>query len=294
MKKYRVNVNGTIASHILGRVGRIYKEEYAILKDKGYGMNDRSIARLLAEHPDVRLVVAVDNGINSVDEIARLRRRGVDVVVMPIPLIIRREKKIRPLRQRATALEADLQAGPAVKPGVLTHVVIIIKQIVVGPERAVPILVYAAMDDALGLKLQSVTVHSASAEAGEIIVLGDLLELFGEHDRPALPSAGRVRPLPLQALAVAGRVQLRRIVVIRVIFVPDKSGNDPVVILVLELEAGIYDPLGARSRLLGAVDVGIVGIRQRHIRKERRTFIEDFYSRFTVQHIRADRRGGEC
>ncbi len=36
----RVNVNGTIASHILGRVGRIYKEEYDLLKTKGYGMND--------------------------------------------------------------------------------------------------------------------------------------------------------------------------------------------------------------------------------------------------------------
>lgn len=36
----RVNVNGTIASHILGRVGRIYKEEYDVLKRKGYGMND--------------------------------------------------------------------------------------------------------------------------------------------------------------------------------------------------------------------------------------------------------------
>ena len=36
----RVNVNGTIASHILGRVGRIYKEEYDVLKSKGYGMND--------------------------------------------------------------------------------------------------------------------------------------------------------------------------------------------------------------------------------------------------------------
>lgn len=36
----RVNVNGSVASHILGRVGRIYKEEYDILKDKGYGMND--------------------------------------------------------------------------------------------------------------------------------------------------------------------------------------------------------------------------------------------------------------
>lgn len=36
----RVNVNGTVASHILGRVGRIYKEEYDVLKHKGYGMND--------------------------------------------------------------------------------------------------------------------------------------------------------------------------------------------------------------------------------------------------------------
>ena len=36
----RTNVNGTIASHILGRVGRIYKEEYDVLKYKGYGMND--------------------------------------------------------------------------------------------------------------------------------------------------------------------------------------------------------------------------------------------------------------
>lgn len=36
----RVNVNGTIASHILGRVGRIYKEEYDVLREKGYGMND--------------------------------------------------------------------------------------------------------------------------------------------------------------------------------------------------------------------------------------------------------------
>lgn len=36
----RTNVNGNVASHILGRVGRIYKEEYDELKNKGYGMND--------------------------------------------------------------------------------------------------------------------------------------------------------------------------------------------------------------------------------------------------------------
>lgn len=36
----RTIANETIASHIIGRVGRIYKEEYDDLKDKGYGMND--------------------------------------------------------------------------------------------------------------------------------------------------------------------------------------------------------------------------------------------------------------
>lgn len=32
--------NGTMAAHILGRTGKIYAEEYAVMKDKGYGMND--------------------------------------------------------------------------------------------------------------------------------------------------------------------------------------------------------------------------------------------------------------
>lgn len=32
--------NGKMAAHILGRTGKIYAEEYAELKDKGYGMND--------------------------------------------------------------------------------------------------------------------------------------------------------------------------------------------------------------------------------------------------------------
>lgn len=31
---------GTMAAHILGRTGRIYAEEYAVMKDQGYGMND--------------------------------------------------------------------------------------------------------------------------------------------------------------------------------------------------------------------------------------------------------------
>lgn len=37
VRKY---TNGTLATHILGRVGKIYKEEYAALREKNYAMND--------------------------------------------------------------------------------------------------------------------------------------------------------------------------------------------------------------------------------------------------------------
>ncbi len=36
----RVFENGTMAAQYLGRTGRIYAEEYAVMKDKGYGMHD--------------------------------------------------------------------------------------------------------------------------------------------------------------------------------------------------------------------------------------------------------------
>jgi len=48
---------------------------------EGYGMSEASVARLLKEHPDVRLVVTVDNGVNSVECVAELRARGIAVVV---------------------------------------------------------------------------------------------------------------------------------------------------------------------------------------------------------------------
>lgn len=48
---------------------------------EGYGMSDASVARMLAENPGVGLVVSVDNGINSIGQVADLKERGVEVVV---------------------------------------------------------------------------------------------------------------------------------------------------------------------------------------------------------------------
>ena len=48
---------------------------------EGYGMSDVSVERMLCAHPGVGLVVTVDNGINSVKQVADLRSRGIGVVV---------------------------------------------------------------------------------------------------------------------------------------------------------------------------------------------------------------------
>ncbi len=48
---------------------------------EGYGLTAAAIGRLFSEHPDVGLVVTVDNGISSVREIADIKARGVSVVV---------------------------------------------------------------------------------------------------------------------------------------------------------------------------------------------------------------------
>ena len=48
---------------------------------EGYGMSEPSVARMLKENPGVGLVVTVDNGINSVENVALLKEKGVEVVV---------------------------------------------------------------------------------------------------------------------------------------------------------------------------------------------------------------------
>lgn len=48
---------------------------------EGYGMRETSVARMRRENPNVALVITVDNGIVSVDEIAKLKAEGVSVIV---------------------------------------------------------------------------------------------------------------------------------------------------------------------------------------------------------------------
>lgn len=73
-----------ILMSVIGKLARPDVPPGAFIPERlaeGYGMSEASVARMLAENPGVRLVVTVDNGINSVDQVAALAARGVRVVV---------------------------------------------------------------------------------------------------------------------------------------------------------------------------------------------------------------------
>ena len=48
---------------------------------EGYGMSDKAVARMLEEHPGVKLVVTVDNGIGALKYVRQLKSCGVKVVI---------------------------------------------------------------------------------------------------------------------------------------------------------------------------------------------------------------------
>lgn len=77
--------DGISASAILMRMFRaLGANASAFIPDRlkeGYGMKSVSISRMLAENPDVGLVVTVDNGVGAISEVASLKDRGVAVVV---------------------------------------------------------------------------------------------------------------------------------------------------------------------------------------------------------------------
>ena len=77
--------DGVCASAILvSALRRLGATADAFIPDRfteGYGLTAAAITRLFAEHPDVRLVVTVDNGISSAREVADIKARGVSVVV---------------------------------------------------------------------------------------------------------------------------------------------------------------------------------------------------------------------
>ena len=85
---YRHIVDGTLAAHIIGTVGKINAEEYAELKDKGYGMNDMvgksgieySMEKYL-RGTDGEKVVTVDPDGNVSETVTKEPVQGATVVL---------------------------------------------------------------------------------------------------------------------------------------------------------------------------------------------------------------------
>ena len=48
---------------------------------EGYGMSGSAVARMLDEHPDVKTVITVDNGIGALEHVRMLKARGVASIV---------------------------------------------------------------------------------------------------------------------------------------------------------------------------------------------------------------------
>ena len=85
--------------------------------EEGYGMSAMSLARLRREFPDVALVVTVDNGISSPDEVRGLRDQGVAVVVtdhhLPGELVPEADALVNPRVASAPGLDDLCGSGVA-------------------------------------------------------------------------------------------------------------------------------------------------------------------------------------
>jgi single-stranded-DNA-specific exonuclease len=79
------DVDGVTSLALLGEILRAYGAApdlfLPLRKEEGYGLSRESVERCLAQHRP-QLLIALDCGTSSVDEIADLNRRGVDVIVL--------------------------------------------------------------------------------------------------------------------------------------------------------------------------------------------------------------------
>lgn len=79
------DVDGITATAILWEtIYSKYKNIFPFIPDRveeGYGISVKSLARLLHENPDVRVIITVDNGIVAYDAIDFAKSKGIDVII---------------------------------------------------------------------------------------------------------------------------------------------------------------------------------------------------------------------
>lgn len=139
----------TILTKTLAALGAPVKSFLPDRLTEGYGLSAASVERLLKTVPEVSLVVTVDNGINSVEPIATLKEKGIEVVVtdhhlpgeaLPAAAVIVNPKVAAPatLEDICGAAVAFLLAGELVTQARAAG-------LYAGPSLAGPLLVLAGL-----------------------------------------------------------------------------------------------------------------------------------------------------
>lgn len=200
----------------LVRLGGVADAFFPRRGGEGYGMTAASLARLLAEYPDVALVVTVDNGISSTAEVAELRARGVRVVVtdhhLPGEALPEADALVNPRVNSAPGCDDLCGAGVAFFLSSALARRAVAEGLYSGPKFGGPLLVLAGLatvTDLVSLKGQNrlLVVHSlANFRACAPIGLRELLdraqrraESVGARDYgfalgPRINAAGRAEP----------------------------------------------------------------------------------------------------
>ena len=71
----------TLLAEVLSAYGRAPELFLPLRMEEGYGLSPESIKRCLGQYRP-QLLIAIDCGTSSINEIADLRKRGVDVIVL--------------------------------------------------------------------------------------------------------------------------------------------------------------------------------------------------------------------
>ena len=194
--------DGVCASSILaiaiGAISRNGERPAVFLPERlkeGYGMTSASVSRMLSENPGVKLVVTVDNGINSVDEVAALKSQGLSVVVtdhhLPGETLPAADALVNPKVSAPAHLEGLCGAGVAFM--LANAVVTKAREINLysGPNVGGPLLILAGLatvTDIMPLMGQNRIIVSEALRRFHSLAPTGLRELFLRASRSSAPS----------------------------------------------------------------------------------------------------------
>ena len=186
---------------------------------EGYGMTESSLARLLAEQPDVALVITVDNGITAPREVESLKARGIAVVVtdhhLPGPELPAPDALVNPRVAAAPGCEGLCGAGVAFFLAASLAQAAAARGLYDGGKFAGPLLVLAGLAtvaDLMPLTDQNRILVTQALAAFRACAPVGLRELFDRSARRVAPLGSRDFGFMLAPrINAAGRMDTARV-----------------------------------------------------------------------------------